>query len=30
VPNNKGDPVKVKTPIKLGGTKKEGKKGNKT
>jgi hypothetical protein len=30
VPDNKGGPVKVKTPVKLGGTKKKGKEGNKT
>jgi hypothetical protein len=30
VPDNKDGPVKVKTPIKLEGTKKEGKRGNKT
>jgi hypothetical protein len=30
VPNNKGGLIKVKTPVKLGGTKKEGKGSNKT
>jgi hypothetical protein len=30
VPGNKGGLVEVKTPVKLGGTKKEGKGGNKT
>jgi hypothetical protein len=30
VPSNKGGPVRVKTPVKLGGIKREGKGGNKT
>jgi hypothetical protein len=30
VPNNKGGPVKIKTPVKLKGTKKEEKRNNKT
>jgi hypothetical protein len=30
VPDNKGGPVRVKTPIKLGDIKREGKGGNKT
>jgi hypothetical protein len=30
VPSDKGGPVEVKTPVKLGGTKREGKGGNKT
>jgi hypothetical protein len=30
VPSNKGSLVKVKTPVKLEGIKREGKEGNKT